>query len=187
MEKLAALFIEWVCELCTKEAYFAELDRLFLENPEDDLLLELEMVGSISIDDYDIWSKPWRALEERITDRALFEREIFIALGSFYDKYCMMDGEREEIWALFGKDRERREEYFRVSGRISLWQFCERCFELGDMLDIDRKLENVLMMPHYAFENMDRYAGELPQTDEEIIEEIRQKFRETFDYYKEKP
>lgn len=183
MEKLAALFIEWVCELCTKETYFAELNRLFLENPEDDLLLELEMIGSPEDD----WWKAWSALEKRITDRSLFEREIFIALGSFYDKYCMPDEERDEIWARFGNDVKSREVFFRETGKITLWQFCERCYDLGDMLNIDRKLKNVLMMPHYSFEHMDRYAGELPQTDEEIIEEIRQKFRETFDFYKEKP
>ena len=61
MEKLAALFIEWVCELCTKGTYFAELDRLLLENPGDDLLLELEMINSV--ERYDFGAKPgvrWR-------------------------------------------------------------------------------------------------------------------------------
>ncbi|MDE6727577.1 MAG: hypothetical protein K2J80_06515 [Oscillospiraceae bacterium] len=184
MEKLAALFIEWVHELCAKETYFAELDRLILENPEDNLLLELETL--CSAEDYDIWGKFWSALEERITDRRTFEKELFNALGSFYDKYCMPDGERDEIWARFGNDWESREDFFKETGKITLWQFCERCFELGDSLDIDHKLKNVLMMPHYSFENMDRYAGEFPQTDEEIIEEIRQTFRKTFDFYKEK-
>lgn len=183
LEKLAALFIEWVCELCTKETYFAELDRLFLENPEDDLLSELEMIGSVEDD----WWKIWSALEKRITDRSLFEWEIFIALGSFYDKYCISDEECDEIWARFGSDLKSRDDYLEETGKITLWQFCERCFELGDSLDIDRKLKNVLIMPHYSFEHMDRYAGELPQTDEEIINEIRQTFRATFDRYKEKP
>ncbi|MDE6733177.1 MAG: hypothetical protein K2J77_09920 [Oscillospiraceae bacterium] len=183
MEKLAALFIEWTCELCTKEAYFAELDRLFLENPEDVFLLELEMI--CSVEDYDVWSKPWRTLKERI-DRALFEREIFITLGSFYDKYCITDSEYDEICARFKGDLESREEFFKETGKITLWQFCERCFELAGSLDIDRKLKKVLMSPHYTFEHMDRYAGELPQTDEEYIEEIRQTFRKTFDFYKEK-
>lgn len=183
MEKLAALFIEWANELCTKETYFAELDRLFLENPEDDLLLELETV--CSVEDYDVWSKAWRALEERITNRALFEKEILIALGSFYYKYCMTDEELDEIWARFD-DWKSRDNYFRESGKITLKEFCERCFELSGSLDIDRELEGVLRMPHFSFENMHRYAGELPQTDEEYIEEIRQTFRKTFDYYREK-
>lgn len=182
MEKLAALFIEWVCELCTKETYFAELNRLFLENPDDDLLLELEMI--CSVEDYDVWIKPWRALNER-TDRALFERELFITLGSFYDKYCITDKELGEIWARFD-DWESREKFFEETGKITLKEFSERCFELAGWLDIDNELKNVLTRPHYSFENLHRHAGEFPLTDEEYIEEIRRTFRETFDFYKEK-
>ena len=42
MEKLTALCLLWAFGFGTKEDYCAELDELFLENPEDDFLLELE-------------------------------------------------------------------------------------------------------------------------------------------------
>ena len=42
MEKLVALCYVWAFGLSDKDDYVAELDRLFPENPEDDLLLKLE-------------------------------------------------------------------------------------------------------------------------------------------------
>ncbi len=42
MEKLTALCCLWAFGLSDKDDYVVELDRLFLENPENDLLLELE-------------------------------------------------------------------------------------------------------------------------------------------------
>ncbi|MDE7399278.1 MAG: hypothetical protein K2N06_07090 [Oscillospiraceae bacterium] len=45
MEKLAALCALWAFGLGSKEDYCKELDRLFLENPDDDFLLELENLG----------------------------------------------------------------------------------------------------------------------------------------------
>lgn len=42
MEELVSLFCLWISGLGEKDSYFEELDRLFLENPENDLLLELE-------------------------------------------------------------------------------------------------------------------------------------------------
>lgn len=48
MEKLIALCCLWAFGLGTKDDYSAELDRLFLENPDDDFLLELEGLGDDS-------------------------------------------------------------------------------------------------------------------------------------------
>lgn len=45
MNKLAALCALWAFGLDSKEGYCKELDRLFLENPDDDFLLELENLG----------------------------------------------------------------------------------------------------------------------------------------------
>lgn len=183
MEKLAALFILSAEKLCIKADYQAELNRMFLENPKDDLLLEIETLGIP--ENFNSWSKIWDLLEGRISDRSLFEKEFFAALGNFYDMYCISDEEYEEILARFGTDWEARGAYYRETGKITLWEFSERCFKAAHSINIDQKLENMLMNPHYAYENMDRHAGELPKTDEEYIEEIRQNFRKTFDYYKE--
>lgn len=46
MEKLAALCCLWAFGLGTKEDYYSELDRLFLENSEDNFLPELEGLGN---------------------------------------------------------------------------------------------------------------------------------------------
>ncbi|MDE6731495.1 MAG: hypothetical protein K2J77_01280, partial [Oscillospiraceae bacterium] len=48
MEKLVALCNLWTFGLGYKDDYRSELDRLFLENPEDDFLLELEGFGDDS-------------------------------------------------------------------------------------------------------------------------------------------
>lgn len=48
MEKLAALCCLWANGLGTKEDYSAELDRLFLDDPGNDFLLELETLGGSS-------------------------------------------------------------------------------------------------------------------------------------------
>lgn len=45
MEKPVALCYVWAFGLSDKDDYAAELDCLFLKNPEDDLLLELEGLG----------------------------------------------------------------------------------------------------------------------------------------------
>lgn len=45
MENLAALCCLWIYGFVTEKDYLAELDRLFLENPDDDFLLELENLG----------------------------------------------------------------------------------------------------------------------------------------------
>ena len=42
MEELTALFCLWASGLGTKSGYTEKLDELFMQNPEDDLLLELE-------------------------------------------------------------------------------------------------------------------------------------------------
>lgn len=46
MEKLAALCCLWVFGFGAKAEYSAELDRLFLEDPKNDFLLELEDLGN---------------------------------------------------------------------------------------------------------------------------------------------
>lgn len=167
MEKLAALYCLWLCELCTNEDYSAELDRLFLENPEDDLLLALECPAEADgkrIDD----DKLLRKLDKRATNRALFVTELFTALGDFYDKHCVSDEEFDE------------------SGKITLWQFSERCFELSSSLNVEWELNRALQYPHFTYENLDRHAGEFPLSDEEYIEEIKRNFRALFDKFKEK-
>ncbi|MCM1165985.1 MAG: hypothetical protein NC299_12035 [Lachnospiraceae bacterium] len=42
MEELAALYVLWLAGFGSKESYVKALDELFLEDPENDALLELE-------------------------------------------------------------------------------------------------------------------------------------------------
>lgn len=79
MEKLVALCYVWAFGLGTKEDYFKELDRLFLENSEDDLLLELEGLGN---DPAAAWARLGR-LADRININ-LFGKELFLALENVY-------------------------------------------------------------------------------------------------------
>lgn len=76
MERLAALCVLCDCELGNE--YPEELDRLFLENPNDDFLLELENLGKN-------YEAAWELLREKITDKFYFEKELFKSLGKFYE------------------------------------------------------------------------------------------------------
>ena len=76
MEKLAALYVLCGCGL--GDEYPGELDRLFLENPNDSFLLELEDLGKN-------YEAAWKLLREKITDKFYFEKELFKSLGKFYE------------------------------------------------------------------------------------------------------
>lgn len=82
MEKLVALCCLWAFGLGTKEDYFTELDRLFLENPEDDFLLELEGLGG---DRAAAWARlEWLAGGSLNVD--VFGKELFAALEKIYNE-----------------------------------------------------------------------------------------------------
>lgn len=81
MEKLAALCCLWAFGLSDKNDYAEELDRLFLENPGDDLLLELENLGD---DRAAAWARlGWSADRLNID---LFGKELFAALEKAYSE-----------------------------------------------------------------------------------------------------
>lgn len=79
MEKLVALCYVWEFGLSDKDDYVAELDRLFLENPEDDLLLELEGLGN---DRAEAWARLGRLADRLNID--LFGKELFAVLEKVY-------------------------------------------------------------------------------------------------------
>ena len=76
MEKLAALCALCCCGLGNE--YSEELDKLFLENPDDDFLFELENLGKN-------YEAAWEILREKITDKFYFENELFKSLGKYYE------------------------------------------------------------------------------------------------------
>lgn len=81
MEKLVALCYVWAFGLSDKDDYAAELDCLFLKNPEDDLLLELEGLGD---DRAAAWARlGWLAERSNIN---LFGKELFAALEKSYNE-----------------------------------------------------------------------------------------------------
>lgn len=78
-EKLAALCALWAFGLGSKEDYCKELDRLFLENPDDDFLLELENLGG---DCAAIWARIFpRLMTANINE---FGRTLFGKLEEIY-------------------------------------------------------------------------------------------------------
>lgn len=82
MEKLVALCYVWVFGLSDKDDYYAELDRLFLENPEDDYLLELEGFGNNRAA---AWERlGW--LAESSLNIDIFGKELFAALEKVYNE-----------------------------------------------------------------------------------------------------
>lgn len=81
IEKLTALCALWVFGLGTKEDYCAELDEMFLENPEDDFLLELEDCTR----DAAVSVARLSALMSGEFDVDIFGRELFSRLEKFCD------------------------------------------------------------------------------------------------------
>lgn len=79
MEKLVALCYVWAFGLADKDDYVTELDRLFLENPEDDFLLVLEELGN---DRAESWERLGRLVDS--VDIDLFGKELFAALEKVY-------------------------------------------------------------------------------------------------------
>ena len=85
MEKLAALCCLWANGLGAKEDYMAELDRLFLENPEDDFLLELENLNGDKRDRSAAW-KMLCPLVENSPNTDKFCKELLAALETVYNE-----------------------------------------------------------------------------------------------------
>ncbi len=84
MEKLVALCVLWACGFGGKKEYLAELDGLFLENPEDDLLLELECLGG---DLKSAFSRLYTLIETSAdVDVDKFGKELFSALKKIYNE-----------------------------------------------------------------------------------------------------
>lgn len=77
-----ALCCLWTNGLGTKEDYYAELDRLFLEKPEDDFLLELEDLGG---DCAAAWQRIASTSQTEM-DIDKFGRELFAALEKVYSE-----------------------------------------------------------------------------------------------------
>lgn len=84
-----ALCYVWAFGLSDKDDYYAELDRLFLENPEDDLLLELEGLGN---DRAEAWERIF-SLAKSSLDIDIFGRELFTALKKVYKENIFTLGE----------------------------------------------------------------------------------------------
>lgn len=99
-----ALCCLWVCGLGTKENYFAELDRLFLQNPEDDFLLELEGLGG---DRAAVWSRLSGALPTVNFDE--YGRALFCGLEKFFNENVR-------------------------TGKLTLPEFGGRCYNLWSLL-----------------------------------------------------
>lgn len=82
MEKLVALCYLWAFGLGEKEDYYSELDRLFLEDSEDDYLLELEGLSDESAAALTMLSP----LAEGSLNVDNFGKELFTALEKVYNE-----------------------------------------------------------------------------------------------------
>lgn len=95
MERLAALCCLWRFGIGTKADYMIELNRLFLENSEDDFLLELEGLG----DDSAAALTKLSPLVKGSSNVDVFGKELLSGLEKFYSKNCNSLSSLEE----FGK------------------------------------------------------------------------------------
>lgn len=97
MEKLTVLCCLWIAGFCEKADYERELDEMFLKDPENDLLLELE---ELSGDKRGTLSKLARRINDTNEDE--FGRELLSRLERYY-------GETEDIMS-FGRLADRLRE-----------------------------------------------------------------------------
>lgn len=97
MEKLTALYCLWIAGFCEKSDYERELDEMFLKDPENDLLLELE---GLSGDKQGTLSKLAACINDENEDE--FGRELFERLERYY-------GETGDIMS-FGRLADRLRE-----------------------------------------------------------------------------
>lgn len=79
MEELAALCVLWLAGFGSKESYVGKLDRLFLECPENDALLELE---GLCGDPRGTLARLSPFIGERNADK--FGRALFAGLERYY-------------------------------------------------------------------------------------------------------
>lgn len=118
MEKLAALCALWAFGLGSKEDYCKELDRLFLEDPDDDFLLELENFGG---DCAAAWACISPLVQTGINvDK--FGKELFHCLEKFYLKNCNSRGSLEkfgkmcfELWKSLPASTDRKDPFHTLS------------------------------------------------------------------------
>lgn len=109
MEKLAALCCLWAFGLSDKDDYAEELDRLFLENPGDDFLLELENLGG----DY---------------------RAAWVRISPLIGHSVSVDGFGKELFAVLKKIYAENKFPLTEFGKIcnALWRFLPSGFDTNE-------------------------------------------------------
>lgn len=112
MEKLAALCCLWAFGLSDKDDYAAELDRLFLEKPNDDFLLELENLGG----DYRAaWVRISPLIGSDITVDG-FGKELFATLEKIYveNRFPLAEFGRvcNALWRFLPGELDTKEPFF---------------------------------------------------------------------------
>jgi len=83
MEELYAAFLLWYCGLCPKEQYEALLHRLFLAEPDSDLLLDLEEATANMLNSRSCFLRYWAGARCPLDDEP-FGRSLFRALEQTY-------------------------------------------------------------------------------------------------------
>lgn len=183
LEKLAALFV--LCgsdgnELCTIEDYIAELNNRSSLYPNNMLLYKMRKLNGDFSDFYAVYGT-WLELNQCICDNALFETELFKALGKFFEEYCETN---LGLYSQMGK--KRFEEHLRKTNKISLWQFAERSEIYDFVLDYipNPERKQFFSSPSRRLKPIHDHFGELNQAEEEILKSILEMYQTTFDYYK---
>lgn len=123
MEKLTALCCLWIAGFCEKADYERELDEMFLKDPENDVLLELEGLSGDKRGTLSMLARLERYYAEigdimsfgRLADRL---RETLIFVLPFEtvnsEPYYSLDLAVEELDPGWG-DEQRAREYFRLA------------------------------------------------------------------------
>lgn len=113
IEKLTALCMLWAFGLGSKEDYCAVLDELFLENPEDDFLLELE---DCTRDAAASLARLSPLMSSGEFDVDAFGRELFSQLEKFCDSgaVSMKEFGRRgyNLWCQFPREFDSDEPFF---------------------------------------------------------------------------
>lgn len=128
MEILYAEFLLWFHGFQTNESYEALLHERFLNHPEQDILLELEMVSSHVLDTRGRFMRYWN-YECFVFDADVFGKRLFAGLEKAYrsnklpiDKFGT---QCQWLWQDFSADFHLREPFWTLS-------YADECLSWGD-------------------------------------------------------
>ncbi len=145
MEKLYAEFLLWLNELNTNEKYELLLHKYFLNNPNDNIFLELETCSSDILRTNAIFENYWN-LEHRILDVDTFGKHLFSELESIYKSNTFgieeFGNRCYSLWRFLPSHIQEKEPFWTLS-------YANECLCWNDQEQMRKLYENAVSFYRY--------------------------------------